>query len=284
MSTPNLLPVIVLTFCVFLFFLLYACFSSLKIHSLIAKVSLKFFTWTGVVAASCSKLPWRSRIQLVSSDRAVEFKNNKQKMFQQHLGTVSTTMICFDKSGLCFTIPNESARLKSLRQKVFSTLLPHIMEIYSISEMFRNFIDRFELNLNEKENHFETLCSEFYVKQRTCNSLASFRCWIKFSKLEFHEVMEWIERGWWTEWTAHVAAWLVRMLIACVHFSSFSLWTFVSAPNDETSAVVESSKVLSQLDQTAMNERTIQTLIDGIKYLQRRLRRLRTISVITTDV
>lgn len=90
----------------------------------------------------------------VIGPRAVEFKNNKQKMFQQHLGTVSTTMICFDKSGLCFTIPNESARLKSLRQKVFSTLPPHIMEIYSISEMFRNFIDRFWVEFEWKGKLF----------------------------------------------------------------------------------------------------------------------------------
>lgn len=146
----------------------------------------------------------------VIGPRAVEFKNNKQKMFQQHLGTVSTTMICFDKSGLCFTIPNESARLKSLRQKVFSTLLPHIMEIYSISEMFRNFIDRFWVEFEWKGKLFrEALFLRVYVKQRTCNSLASFRRWIKFSKLEFHEVTEWIERGWWTKWTTHVAAWLV---------------------------------------------------------------------------
>lgn len=85
------------------------------------------------------RLPWRSRIQLVSSDRTVEFKNNKQKMFQQHLGTVSSTMTCFNKRGLCFTFPTTQIT----PPEGFLALLPHIMEIYSISEMFRNFIDRF---------------------------------------------------------------------------------------------------------------------------------------------
>lgn len=113
---------------------------------------------------------------------------------------------------------------------------------------FRNFIDRFSVEFEWRGKLFRqalflrVLCKTKDLQQ---SSIVSALNKIWQTRDSWSAGMNWELKGvvGLNEQRAHVAAWLVRMLIALRPFSSFSLWTFVSEANDDTSVAAEAFKV-----------------------------------------
>lgn len=169
-------------------------------------------------------------------------------MFLQHLAIVSSTMICFDKSGSCFTISNEI----SLPEGFLASAATHygnFIRFCECSELYRQILSWIRIwIMNERKNHFEQLCSRVLCKTKDLQQSSIVRCWIKFVKLEYHGVPEWIEvlsKGL-MDWKNSTCRSLTRPNVNCLRpfssFTSFSRRTFMSVPGDETSDSCRSIK------------------------------------------
>lgn len=201
------------------------CFVLVKIHSLIAKVSRKFFTWTGVVAA-CSKVAMAlsNSVGVIGPNlKTINRKcfNSTWELFRQQWLAL-TRVVCVSQFR---TDPHDSNHSARRFSRFAAAHYGNIFDFGNVPKLHRQI-----LSLNRKIisrcfvlSSFMFLCKTKDLQQSSIISVLN-----KIFKLEFHWVKEWIKRGWWTEWTAHVAAWLVRMLIENVHFSAFLLRNFVS--------------------------------------------------------